>query len=285
MRRFRCWFLVASVLAAAAATAVASPPQSPITFLNPAGAFLHVPQFNYPALVDLTLTTLNHSAGAVPAKKKIEGTLTNPMVDAASLTINTDTYKLKEMHLHHGQEHVLGANNYPLELHLVHEHSTNGSFLAVGLWIEPTLSIGAENAALAQILANLPAGPNVVDDPDQTASFANFKLPDLLPSDGNNFFRYNGSLTTFKTNAEAAANMGAGVSETAVTWIFYKDPLKLMQANINTFAAHPAMTGARAPFVMNPNTHMLQEHVVPEPSTVWLLAVTGLVVAGRRRRD
>ncbi len=284
----RSFLLITCLLATAAATALAAPEQSPIKFENAVNKNLGVPNFNYPNSVDLKLTTTWKAATGVlptdkPEKKKIEGTLPNHM---ATVTFKNATYNLSELHLHHRQEHVLGTNDYPLELHLVHERTVGGKkeHLAVGLWIEPTISMGNENEALKQMLANLPAGPAAIGNADQMATFANFKLPDLLLTDRNKFFRYDGSLTTFATNAEKDANMGRGVSETAVQWIMFKDPLKLTQEKINMFAAHPAMTGARTPPFDKKAAHNLEMHMVPEPSTVWLLAVAGLAAAKRRRR-
>lgn len=277
MRVLRLFLVVTGFSATGVAPVPGAPPQSPIKFENAANANLDVPQFNYGApLLELTVKTQKHLAtgtepGDEPAKKKIEGLL--PAGHTKSVTVSGDTYVLQEFHFHYGQEHQLGGNIYDLELHLVHKNPTKGN-LAVGFWIEATT--GAENAALVQIHDKLPAGPANFGDADETGTVNMFNLPALQPSDWNNFFKYDGSLTTFKKNSEVTT----GKSETAVTWYFYKDPLKLTQAKINKFIDHPAMTGARA-VDMN-GGHNLQMRV-PEPSTVWLLAVAGLVVAGRRR--
>jgi carbonic anhydrase len=309
MRTFRLPFLIIGLLATATVSALAAPPQSPIKFENHVNRNLGVPDFDYPAQVDLDLTTAWHSAheglAGKPESKKVEGKVVLP--DLPTLDYRGETYRLLDLHFHAPAEHVLpahvlpGGSRYPLELHLVHYHEDDQGkvdtgaplhtirWLAVGQWIEPTISLGGENAALSQIHANLPQAPNgpgAVDDPDGTALIVNFDLDDLLPPDPSDYFRYNGSLTTYKKNIEK----NRGLSGVPVQWLFFTDPLKLSEDKISNMmntglADHPAMTGARPWFVMDPNTHRLAMNVhVPEPSTLWLLAVAGLVAGLRRRR-
>lgn len=309
MRVVRSFLLVACLLAGAV-PALAAPPQSPIIFANHVNRNLGVPVFNYPEEVDLDLTTLWHSAQVglrkKPEKKKIEGEVVLP--DLPTLDYRGETYRLKELHFHAPSEHLrpIPFIDYPLELHMVHYHEDDQEkvdmledephllnkirWLAAGLWIESTDCPCVENAALSQIHADLPQAPNgpgAIDDADGMATIDDFLLDDLVPSDPSNYFRYNGSLTTFNKNFEKKRKL----SGTPVQWLFFKDPLTLSEDKIFDMvnglglADHPAMTGARPPFVMNPNTHRLAMNMapVPEPSTVWLLAVAGLV-AGLRRR-
>ena len=291
MRALRFSLLVASLLAAMGAPLSAQPPQSPITFANFANRNLGVPVFTYPdnpnpdVKMELSWTKAEAGNKGKPESKKIEGKIVAagmpPVLPVAKLDYRGETYRLEEFHFHAPEEHVLG-NNYPLELHLVHKNVVTGRPLAVGLWIEETPSMGQENAALALLANDLPAGPAAATAPNAapiSKLFKEFMLTDLLPPDPSNYFRYNGSLTTFKKNIEKDRNR----SGTAVQWLFFKDPLILTLANINKLAGNTAMTEAHPAFAMNPNTHRLTMHMhVPEPSTVWLLAVVGLVVAGRR---
>jgi carbonic anhydrase len=309
MRVVRPFLLVACLLATGAVPGSAAPPQSPIKFENAVRRNLGVPVFGYPEEVDLDLTTLWHSAEVglrkKPEKKKVEGIVVLP--DLPTLDFRGETYRLNDLHFHSRQEHVLGNNDYPLELHLVHYHEDDQAkvdmlkdkphlineirWLAAGLWIEPTVSLGGENAALSQIHADLPQAPNgpgAIDDPDGMATIDDFMLDDLVPPVPSNYFRYNGSLTTFNKNFAK----DRGLSGTPVQWLFFKDPLKLTEdkiSDINTLlglADHPAMTGARDWFPMNQNRHRLAMNMapVPEPSTLGLLAVAGLVAGLRRRR-
>jgi carbonic anhydrase len=278
MKLVRSFLLVTCLLATVAATALAVP-QSPIIFKDAVPRNLPQPKFKYPEKVDLTVTTSNkkdQGVGKLP-KTSIEVTLTKPE-DMATLTHAGTTYKFKELHFHIPAEHKLDgvAEPFAMEMHMVHAvHPDNGPFLAVGRWIKEV-----ENKAheLDKIFQNLPAMP--AENATATKAVDMFMLNKLLPDDPSQFFRYEGSLTTFKTQAEK----DAGESTTNVRWIMFKDPLELSKAQIALFKGHDAKTGARTAIAMNKDMHMLQMHMVPEPSTVWLLAVAGLVARRRRRR-
>lgn len=282
MKTLQLTLLFASMLwATAVSTFAAPPPQSPIDFVNVPNANLRRPAFDYPNL-NLTLTTINKSAqmgpAGHPAETDIKGTVPD---NTAKLRYYGEEYRLKQFHFHHRSEHLLGGNDFAMELHLVHElyvgGQPQGQFLAIGHWIEPTFSPGQENAALAAISMNLPAQP-ALDGADNVNTIFGLALNALLPADPLAFIHYHGSLTTFKTNAELAAQ----VSQQAVEWIMYQEPLLLTQAKINIFAAHPAMGTVRPanPLgLQDPHRH----EALPEPSTLLLLAIGGLFATNRRK--
>ncbi len=104
---------------------------------------------------------------------------------AATLDIGADAYTLAQFHLHSPAEHMLDRRSYPLELHFVHR-SQAGQLAVVGVFIEE----GAENAAIAALLARLPEANG-----EAAATELEVNLMALLPPD-RAYFAYAGSLTT-----------------------------------------------------------------------------------------
>ena len=101
------------------------------------------------------------------------------------VTLDGVPYALSQFHFHSPSEHTVNGNSYAVELHLVHL-AENGALAVIGVLVAG----GAENAALAPLLAALPSRENKVvrlRDPYDPSG--------LLPAD-RRAFRYSGSLTT-----------------------------------------------------------------------------------------
>ncbi len=133
--------------------------------------------------------------------------------DAGSdLTYGGKTYELKQFHFHAHSENTVEGMSYPMEMHLVHA-AADGSLAVVGVFIDE----GAENAALADVFANMPA-----DESEATAiAGAAVNATDLLPADKASW-RFDGSLTT------------PPCSE-GVKWILMATPIEASAAQIEAF--------------------------------------------------
>jgi carbonic anhydrase len=105
--------------------------------------------------------------------------------DASTLDIGSESFDLAQFHFHSPAEHTLDRRAYPIELHFVHRNEV-GQLAVIGIFIEQ----GAENSALAQILASLPRAHG-----DAGATELEVNLMALLPPD-RAYFAYAGSLTT-----------------------------------------------------------------------------------------
>lgn len=103
---------------------------------------------------------------------------------ACTLTIGNETYNLLQFHFHTPSEHLMDGEEYPMELHLVHQ-SAGGVLAVVGVFIEP----GDENAELAKFWGSIPATE------EETATANGFEISQLLP-ENRATYRYGGSLTT-----------------------------------------------------------------------------------------
>lgn len=108
-----------------------------------------------------------------------------PENTSATLMIGNQAYSFAQFHFHAPAEHTLDRRAYPAELHFVHRNG-QGQLAVVGVFIEE----GAENPALAAVLAGEPTGQG-----EELATHLTADLAALLPPD-RTYFAYAGSLTT-----------------------------------------------------------------------------------------
>jgi carbonic anhydrase len=130
----------------------------------------------------------------------------------SSITLDGISYNLVQFHFHAASEHAIGGAHEPMEIHFVHRNAQGG--LAV---IGVLLKAGAENAAYAPVLQNLPAHES---QPAPVAG-ATVDASKLLPAQ-RDYWRYNGSLTT------------PPCSE-GVKWLVMHTPVELSDAQIAAF--------------------------------------------------
>ncbi|MCB8945674.1 MAG: carbonic anhydrase family protein [Ardenticatenaceae bacterium] len=94
-------------------------------------------------------------------------------------------FKLLQFHFHAPSEHAIAGQQFPIEMHLVHQ-AADKRLAVVGVMVKE----GAQNDAFTPVWDHLPAdhdGTILTGDRVQVAS--------LLPAD-KTIYRYNGSLTT-----------------------------------------------------------------------------------------
>lgn len=105
---------------------------------------------------------------------------------SSSITVGETAYSLAQYHFHTPSEHTLNGESFAAELHLVHR-DTQDRLAVVGVMIRE----GAENAAFAPILANLPSEANQEIAPEGITLDAITLVPQSHLA-----FEYTGSLTT-----------------------------------------------------------------------------------------
>ena len=133
----------------------------------------------------------------------------------SSITLDGTTYNLAQFHFHAASEHAIGGAHTPLEIHLVHRNA-QGGLAVVGV----LLKAGAENAAYAPVMQNLPT--QVTKEAAPVAGVT-VDANQLLPAQ-RSYWRYNGSLTT------------PPCSE-GVKWLVMHDPVELSEAQIAAFTS------------------------------------------------
>jgi carbonic anhydrase len=140
----------------------------------------------------------------------------------AHITIRGLRYDLKQFHFHRESEHAIGGRKGALEVHFVHV-AESGAIAVIGVLLE----VGAANAALEPIW---PAVPTI---PTALSSAARFNPSTLLPPSSTPYFTYSGSLTTSPFTTD-------------LTWIVYKQPIRLSAAQLRRYAAAYPHPNARA---------------------------------------
>ena len=167
-------------------------------------------------------------ADAEPARKALEfiyqptplnlvnngHTIQQDVVPGSQLRVGTDTYALKQFHMHTPSEHTVEGKAYAMELHLVHRNDA-GQLAVVGVLFER----GATNAFLETFWRHLPAASN---DRHSDPS-VQLDIRGLLPA-SSACFAYEGSLTTPPCTE-------------GVRWLVLETPVQLAPAQLDAFRA------------------------------------------------
>ena len=138
-------------------------------------------------------------------------TIQVPYDAGSTIMLSGEEYELLQFHFHTPSEHALEGNLLGAELHFVHRRvGTEGDLAVVGVLIEE----GAENEALAPVLANAP------EEEGETETEETVDANALLP-EGRATYRYPGSLTT------PPCSQG-------VRWNVLAEPIEMSAAQIET---------------------------------------------------
>jgi len=179
-------------------------------------------------------------------------------------------YRFRQLHVHwgsrndYGSEHSVDGIQYPLEMHLVHQlldydfyPTKNYNQLAViGLFFV----VGKDNRFLQDLILTLPYLTIVNKNMKVNARGEN-GLIDILPSDLESFYVYNGSLTTPPCNE-------------TVRWIIMKEIQEISESQLNLIrAAFPKLpTNSRqqqqrnSRIIYTSNSKPMEKHA-PLPSS------------------
>jgi carbonic anhydrase len=131
---------------------------------------------------------------------------------AGILEVGGTKYNLLQFHWHTPSEHELNSEEFPLEMHLVHQKVGADDQLVVGVWLEIADNPHEE---LDKIFSDLP------EEEGKTKSVRGFDLTRLLPEDSGSF-RYQGSLTTPPFTE-------------GVQWVVLKETLEVSQGQHQAF--------------------------------------------------
>ena len=173
--------------------------QSPINIESPIEAKLNQLEFDYQSsplrIINNGHTIqVNYQSGSV-------------------LKLDGESYELVQFHFHHPSEHKVNDQNFPMELHLVHQNE-KGSLAVVGVFLKQ----GKANKALETIWKALPEKQGK----EQIIPNIEINASELLPTD-QEFYRYYGSLTTPPCSEK-------------VNWIVYQKPIEVSIAQVQKFS-------------------------------------------------
>jgi len=103
----------------------------------------------------------------------------------STIRLDDQTFNLVQFHFHAPSENQIRGKSYPLEGHLVHA-AKDGNLAVVAVMF----SIGAENAGLAKIWAEMPRQAG-----EKLSLKSKVHVDDIIPAT-RDYYRFNGSLTT-----------------------------------------------------------------------------------------
>lgn len=146
--------------------------QSPIDVTGATEADLTNIEFDYHVVSPIHILNNGHTTQVV-------------IPEGNSITLDGNTYPLKQFHFHAPSEHTIDGVAEAMELHLVHI-TDDGAIAVVGVM----LTESEENAALKSVFEAMPA----MAGPEQEVT-GSVDLNALLPAQRTSY-RYSGSLTT-----------------------------------------------------------------------------------------
>ena len=125
------------------------------------------------------------------------------------ITVNNKSYCLLQFHFHAYSEHWIDTYQFPMEMHIVNQNPTTGELAVLGIMIE---SESKKN--------NVTHSGLITSDPSGDLPFTiKMKPKDWLPKKTDQYFRYEGSLTTPEYDE-------------VVSWLVFANPIILSSAEI-----------------------------------------------------
>ena len=125
------------------------------------------------------------------------------------IKLNDQTFYLLQFHFHAYSEHWVDSCQFPMEMHIVNQNSNTGELAVLGVLIE------TENKKNKATHSGL-----ITRDKYEDLPFTiNTKPKDWLPKRSDQYFRYEGSLTTPEFDE-------------TVSWLVFANPIVLPSAEI-----------------------------------------------------
>ncbi len=143
------------------------------------------------------------------------------------ITLNNQKFHLMQFHFHEYSEHWIDSYQYPMEMHIVNKSSTSKNLAVLGIMIE------SENKKRKATHSGLITG-----DMSKKLPFTiNMKPKEWLPKQINQYFRYEGSLTTPEYDE-------------TVSWLVFANPIVLPAPEIRLLRKYFGLS-VRFPQPMN----------------------------------
>lgn len=114
-------------------------------------------------------------------------TLIERIVEPKAMTFNGEDYTLLQFHFHTPSEHHVMGQEYPMEIHFVHQH-TSGKYAVVAVLVEEGTH---NNPFLHHFMKSLPSFLN-----EEARSLEQADPVETFPSNLDSFYYYDGSFTT-----------------------------------------------------------------------------------------
>lgn len=131
--------------------------------------------------------------------------------EGSSITLNGQTFALKQFHVHSPSENQINGKSFPMEAHFVHADA-NGNLAVIAVMFEE----GKANTELEKAWKAMP------HEADEKVTLKENVLGTSIMPDDKSYYRFNGSLTT------------PPCSE-GVTWLVLKHAVTASKAQIENF--------------------------------------------------
>lgn len=139
-------------------------------------------------------------------------TLIENIIEPKSMSFDGVEYSLLQFHFHTPSEHHVNGEEYPMEIHFVHQ-SEKGEFAVIAILVNYSHN---ESPFLSQFMNSIPHHINEEIKTNETA------LPtDAFPEHTERFFYYEGSLTTPPCTE-------------GIHWIVFEEPIEATMEQIET---------------------------------------------------
>ena len=174
--------------------------QSPINITDTTEALLSEIDFQYD---DVPLSMINNGH-----------TVKVNYTPGSHIEVDGQQFSLIQFHFHSPSENYIDGIRYPLEVHLVHK-SAEGQLAVIGIMFKE----GAKNPMIEGLWSHLQSakiGELMKDDYILVNAYG------LLPTNGQEYYRFNGSLTTPPCTE-------------GVTWMVMKEPLQVSASQVRQF--------------------------------------------------
>ena len=143
------------------------------------------------------------------------------------IKLNNQKFYLLQFHFHAYSEHWIDSYQYPMEMHIVNQNSNTKDLAVLGIMIESENK--KRKATHSGLIDSNPSGKNPFT--------INTKPKEWLPKQINQYFRYEGSLTTPEYDE-------------TVSWLVFSNPIVLPAAEIRLLRKYFGL-GVRFPQPMN----------------------------------
>ncbi|RDV13659.1 carbonic anhydrase family protein [Pontibacter diazotrophicus] len=135
--------------------------------------------------------------------------------ETSFITVEGKRYQFKQFHYHYPSEHTIDGEQYPLEMHLVHQEEGTSNLVVLAVFIEEGTTV---NPFLEKVFTQIPAQKE-----EEVQTEVQLTLSDYIPPTQTHY-TYIGSLTT------PPCTVG-------VDWIVFREPLQASEEQIAKFSA------------------------------------------------
>lgn len=132
------------------------------------------------------------------------------------ITVEGTRYQFRQFHFHYPSEHKIDGEEYPMEMHLVHQEEGTSNLVVLGIFLEES---GTTNEFLQKVLSEIPS-----EEAEEVTTDVQVSLSDYIPP-SQVHYTYIGSLTT------PPCTVG-------VDWILFTEPIQASREQLDVFAEH-----------------------------------------------